>query len=71
MVVLRPKVDKPEKELSPHDYDTKNIVVDMNVLPLEDKIQRHKQTWDMVENDLIQATLNVRKLKLQITRLEN
>jgi hypothetical protein len=62
-------VDKSEEEMSPHDYDTKKFVVDNNALRPEDKINWHRKTWDLVGKDLIQATLNARKLRLQITKL--
>jgi hypothetical protein len=52
MVVLRPKVDKPEKEMSPHDYDIKKVAVDMNSLPQKTKYNGIGKHGDMVERIL-------------------
>jgi hypothetical protein len=44
MAILQPKMDKLEKDPRIQVYDINNISVDINALPLEDKIQWHKQT---------------------------
>jgi hypothetical protein len=43
MAILQPKVDKPKKDLKPHEYETTRVTVDLDQMPLEDKIEWQKK----------------------------
>jgi hypothetical protein len=64
MAILHPKVDKLEKDMRPQDYEITKFNLYLNSMPLEDKIEWHNQNVNVVENDLIQVTTNVRKLRM-------
>jgi len=71
MAILQPKIDKSERDLKPRDYKTTKFTIDFEKLPPEDKIKSNKQTGNIVARDLIQASVNVKQLKMRMSKLQN
>jgi len=71
MVILQHKVYNIEKDIKSHKYETTRVTIDLEKILLEDKIEWHKKTSNMVSKDLIQAIINVRRLNIKVKILEN
>jgi hypothetical protein len=71
MDIMKPKVNKQEKDLKSHEYDTINFTVDFDKFPLEDKIEWHRQVGNIVARDMIQTYINLKRLKMKMRKIEN
>jgi hypothetical protein len=70
MAILQPKVDRTEGEIKTHEYETTKVKFDLDKMHVGDKIEWDKQNGNMVSRDFIQATMNVKKLKGMVNKLE-
>ena len=52
------------------DYKSSELKINLNQLSVVDKINLYKQTCKIIFLDLIQSTVNIRKLKTQLIKVE-
>ena len=71
MTILKPNVNKQEKDLKSHDYETINFTLDFDKLPPEGKIEWRSQIGNIVARYPIQTSINLKRLKIKMRRLEN